>query len=186
MIVTDTTLVGFTMINGTWGLQLALLIAALFNYFINPEPQIYATPAQVDELHFVRMFTIPFVHACLTIFNFVASSDKIPYDGVKQGLSFLGMIMYTYMILTASKCMIFYPYPLSDKSLDNAQMKASYLWLIIEQLVFISTLVSNVVFIMIRSCIRNKLQLDMIDEKRQLPNVDTIISISEVANAWNA
>ncbi len=90
------------------------------------------------------------------------------------------------MILTASKCMIFYPYPLSDKSLDNTQMKASYLWLIIEQLVFISTLVSNVVFIMIRSCIRNKLQLDMIDEKRQLPNVDTIISISEVANAWNA
>ncbi len=90
------------------------------------------------------------------------------------------------MILTASKCMIFYPYPLSDKSLDNTQMKASYLWLIIEQLVFISTLVSNVVFIMLRSCIRNMLQLDMIDEKRQLPNVDTIISISEVANAWNA
>lgn len=26
------------MINGTWGLQLALLIASLFNYFINPDP----------------------------------------------------------------------------------------------------------------------------------------------------
>jgi len=36
MIVTDTTLVGFTMITGTWGLQLGLLIATLFNYFIYP------------------------------------------------------------------------------------------------------------------------------------------------------
>lgn len=65
-------------------------------------------------------------------------------------------------------------------------MKSSYLWLIIEQLVFISTLVSNMVFIAIRTCVRHKLQLDLIDEKRQLPNVDTIIAASEVANAFNA
>ena len=38
MIVTDTTLVGYTMINGTWGLQLGLLIASLCSYFINPTP----------------------------------------------------------------------------------------------------------------------------------------------------
>jgi hypothetical protein len=38
MIVTETTLVGYTMINGTWGLQLALFVASLFNYLINPDP----------------------------------------------------------------------------------------------------------------------------------------------------
>lgn len=42
------------------------------------------------------------------------------------------------------------------------------------------------VFIAVRSCVRHKLQLDLIDEKRQLPNVDTIIAASEVANAFNA
>ena len=47
-------------------------------------------------------------------------------------------------------------------------------------------LISNIVFIAIRSCVRHKLQLDLIDEKKQLPNVDTIIAISEVANAFNA
>lgn len=36
MIVTDSTLVGFTMINGTWGMQLGLLVACLTNYFIYP------------------------------------------------------------------------------------------------------------------------------------------------------
>jgi len=34
--------------------------------------------------------------------------------------------------------------------------------------------------------VRHKLQLDAIDEKKQLPGVDTIIAISEVANAFHA
>ena len=40
MIVTQTTLVGFTLINGTWGVQMALFIASLFNYFVKPNPDI--------------------------------------------------------------------------------------------------------------------------------------------------
>jgi hypothetical protein len=39
MIITESTLVGYTMINGTWGLQMALLVASLFNYLINPNPE---------------------------------------------------------------------------------------------------------------------------------------------------
>lgn len=31
MLVTQTSLVGYTLINGTWGIQLALLVASLFN-----------------------------------------------------------------------------------------------------------------------------------------------------------
>jgi hypothetical protein len=37
MIVTDSTIVGFTMTNGTWGLQMALFVASLFNWFVNPD-----------------------------------------------------------------------------------------------------------------------------------------------------
>lgn len=85
--------------------------------------------------------------------------------------------MYTGMILLASQSMTYYGYPLAAGEVDTLQMKSSYLWLIIEQLVFISTLASNVIFIIIRSFVRHKLQLDLIDEKRQLPNVDTIIAI---------
>jgi len=40
MIVTDSTLVGFTMINGTWGVQFALLCASIFNILIYPNPDI--------------------------------------------------------------------------------------------------------------------------------------------------
>lgn len=45
MIVTDSTLVGFTMINGSWGLQMGLLVACLFNFIIYPNIDI---PQSVD------------------------------------------------------------------------------------------------------------------------------------------
>lgn len=96
------------------------------------------------------------------------------------------MVVYTIMILQASSAMIYYHYPLAPGEVDTLQMKASYLWLIIEQLVFISLIASNMTFMAIRSCVRHKLQLDKIDERRQLPNIDTIIAASEVANAFNA
>ena len=127
MIVLDTTLVGFTMINGTWGLQLALFIASLFNYFINPTPTPPQDPtlsdseyqAELNSLHFTRMVVIPLSHGLLTVFCFISSSDRIPWEGLKQGLSFLGMVVYTVMILQASSAMIYYHYPLSPGEEDT-------------------------------------------------------------------
>jgi len=34
MIITDTTLVGYTVINGTWRLQLALMAGAIYDYYL--------------------------------------------------------------------------------------------------------------------------------------------------------
>lgn len=77
--------------------------------------------------------------------------------------------------------MTYYHYPLVDGQSSSNSVLSSYVWLAIEQLVFTSLIVSNMVFLCIRSFVRHKLQLDLIDEKRQLPNVDTLIAISEVA-----
>jgi hypothetical protein len=115
---------------------------------------------------------------------FISSSDRIPWDGLKQGLNFLGMVLYVQMILEASVTMSMFTKTMISEG--DLQSKSAYLWLVIEQLVFMSTLISNVVFLLIRSQVRHKLQLDAIDEKKQLPNVDTIIAISEVANAFHA
>lgn len=61
-----------------------------------------------------------------------------------------------------------------------------YIWLEIEWGVFLGTLLSNALFLALRSCFRHKIQMDIIPEKKQLPNVDTIMAIVEVANAFNA
>lgn len=190
MIVTDSTLVGYTMINGTWGLQMALLIGSLSNFFINPDPldMSVATQTQIDELRFLRLYLIPMTHGSLMLMLLISSSDRIPWDEVKQGLNFLAMILQINMILSASLGMANFDWPIpSNYPYDKAlQWEASYIWLEIEQLVFLSVLASNVIFLVFRSCVRHKLRLDRIDEKRQLPNVDTIIALSEVANAFHA
>ncbi len=79
MIVTDSTLVGYTMINGTWGLQMALLIACLFNYFVNPDPLDLdvATQTEIDSLKFLRSTTIPVTHGMLMIMCFIVNSERI-------------------------------------------------------------------------------------------------------------
>ena len=96
MIVTDSTLVGYTMINGTWGLQMALFIASLFNYLINPDLEYTAGYPDEDQktINFLRKFIIPLTHGALMIMCFIVSSDRIPWDGLKQGLNFAGMLLY--------------------------------------------------------------------------------------------
>jgi hypothetical protein len=49
-----------------------------------------------------------------------------------------------------------------------------------------STIFSNALFIALRTCFRHKIQLDEVPEKKQLPNMDTIVAIVEVSNAFNA
>jgi len=41
MIITDSTLTGFTVINGSWGLQLGLFVGSLYNYFLYPSDKVY-------------------------------------------------------------------------------------------------------------------------------------------------
>lgn len=79
MIVTETTLVGYTMINGTWGLQMALFIASLFNYFVNPDPLdlTVATQNEIDDLKFLRSIVIPMTHCILMFMVFVVNSERI-------------------------------------------------------------------------------------------------------------
>ena len=85
MIVTDSTLVGYTMINGTWGLQMALFIASLFNYFLNPHPEYTAEYSIEDQntIDFLRQYIIPLTHGALMIMCFITSSDRIPWEGLK-------------------------------------------------------------------------------------------------------
>jgi len=41
MIVTDSSINGYTVINGSWGLQMGLLVGSLYNYFMYPSDLVY-------------------------------------------------------------------------------------------------------------------------------------------------
>jgi hypothetical protein len=120
----------------------------------------------MQNLKTIRKFIIPLSHTALMVFTFVSSSDRIPLEGLKLSFNFMGMITYTIMILNASVAMTYYHYPLPAGETNDLSMQASYLWLVIEQLVFISLLMSNMLYIALRSCFRHKINLDQKDTKR--------------------
>lgn len=156
------------MINGTWGMQMGLLVACLFNYATYPVVDVPISPdisvAQYDyemqQLRIIREFYIPISHFGLMVFTFISASDRIPWEGLKQSFNFMAMITYTLMILNASVAMNYYHYPLQSGQVNSLAMQASYLWLVIEQLVFISLLLSNMTYISLRTCLHHKLNLD--------------------------
>jgi hypothetical protein len=66
------------------------------------------------------------------ITTFISNSDRIPWDGLKQACSFLGMLIYTIMILNAAEAMNFYNYPLEEGQVADETVQASFMWLVIE------------------------------------------------------
>ncbi len=121
---------------------------------------------ELQELKITRQFVIPISHGLLMLMTLISSSDRIPFFEAKQSFSFLAMIIYTNMILIASQSMNYYHYPLAADQTNTVSMQTSYLWLIIEQLVFIFMIISNMLYLGLRSCFRNKLQLDLTDARR--------------------
>jgi hypothetical protein len=81
--------------------------------------------------------------------------------------------------------MSFVPQPFNWELADSG-LSSVMIWFEIEWLVFIGTVLSNMLFLALRTCMRHKIQLDQVPERKQLPGVDTIIAIQEVANAFNA
>lgn len=192
MLVTQTTLVGYTIINGTWSIQFALLIASIFNYQIFPDvfdlhyfSDANLTQSQIDRFNNTRRFGLPMIHGALTIINFVTNNPRINLDCGKQFFSFGGMLIMILLIQEITNIMYVFPQPI-DWIHAPYQAVGCYIWLELEWMIFSATLISNVVFIMVRSCVRHKIQLDQVPERKQLPNVDTIIAIKEVVDAFCA
>jgi len=98
-------------------------------------------------------------------------------DGIKQFMNFIGMILYVYLILQVTEVMVLYPRPMLWEGPTHLSLAATFMWFQVETGVFIGLLVSNAIFLAVRACIRHKLQLDDIPERKKLPNVDTIIAI---------
>lgn len=59
-----------------------------------------------------------------------------------------------------------------------------YLWLIIEWLAILGIMITNIVFLILRSCFRHKLQLDKVPAKKQIPNQDTILALKMLINIY--
>lgn len=83
------------------------------------------------------------------IMCYISSSDRIPYESLKQGLNFAATFIYIIAVLQAAISMTYFHF--HDGISVNNDVLTAFVWLAIEQLVFTSVLLSNMIFLCIRS-----------------------------------
>ena len=126
---------------------------------------------------------IPVIHALMMITSAISGSDRLNLDSIKQASSFLGIILNMILIIQVSHCMCLFPYPMNW---NDPVLSATYVWFEVEWGIFAGTIFSTTLYLLIRSLTHNKLKLDQVPVKKQLPEIDTIIANRNLSDAFNA
>lgn len=99
--------------------------------------------------------------------NFIQYHDKIKNEGIKHGCTFLAMMLYLLVVLLVGNAVFFMPRP---KACRNLATGCVVMWLQIELMLWAGVILSNVLFLFLRSCIKHKVLVDgFLDETKRLP-----------------
>lgn len=121
------------------------------------------------------------------ISGLIAHNGAIPWDGLKYGVSFIGVFFYIYTNIGTASILSNFPNAEVSYFLPyGPSISALVCWFVTELVFYFGVIVSNMLFILIRTFLKNKIQLDSkIDEKEKLPQIDTISALNEIATAWH-
>lgn len=75
-------------------------------------------------------------------------------DGLKQALSFIGMLLMINLLMQITQVMFIFPQPVNWT--DDAESSGVFLFFEIEWLVFLGSIFSNILFIILRTLFRSK------------------------------
>lgn len=187
MLVTESTLVGFTILNGTYSMQLALLAGSLYNLWKYPiirNTPMQLTPSEQQLFYHSRYYYIPIAHLLLFASNLIQQYKPAKRKKVNQIFSFASTILMVLQNLLISRLMGYFP--VGYEITDNEVLTAVYVWLQIEWVTFVAIIVSNVCFLLLRSCFHHKIRVEDVPERMQLPGIDTIVAIQSIANQFNS
>ena len=84
MLVTSNTLIGYTIINGTVGIQLAMFVASLFNLFVFDDisSSKLFTEKQLDSIEWTRRKCV-ISHCLLMLVNICTGNPRFQHEGIK-------------------------------------------------------------------------------------------------------
>ena len=186
MIVTDTTLTGYTVINGSWGLQFGLLVGSTYNYLVYPSSELVAYPNSTNNIpKFAEVIRIAliFLHALLMMVNILMQADRLNAPTLKYIMAFTGMMLYVYAIIQVA--WVNYETPTPDNS-ANLATGAIVTWFRIELACWFGIVVSNIIFMLLRGLFKHKIDHSTyMDESKKLPNIDTMIALHAAGTSFH-
>lgn len=113
----------------------------------------------------------------------MGSTTRMDYIGIAIGGSFIGMLATVYVLIIVAA--INYITPRLGKC-DTFEEAAFVNWMHIEIFYNLAIVISNMIFMAVRACLKHKVEVDRsIDEKKKLPFIDTLAALTHVTGAWN-
>ena len=171
-----------------------MLVGSLVSLFMFPIETFNAKPDPIcifadrfDEVVYRNRIWLVAMHAFLMVSCWLNSSSRFNNKILNYFCTFLGMFWYIFEILSIALNNYMTPPPNSaNTGVFNTQTAAIITWGRIELYVWFGIVVSNIVFMFLRSLIRPALDPTVyIDDKKKIPQIDTIIALQEVASLFH-
>jgi hypothetical protein len=188
MLITDSTLVGYTILTGTFRLQLALLAGCIFNVLRFPSKDelqnLNLTDSEQEFFTLSRLYYLPISHFLQFCLNIIQENRRLKLNRHKEVFAFAGTCIMVMTNLIVCNMLLYFPNHFSADV--TAEMSATQVWLLVEWFFFTSTLFSNGLFLLLRSFFHHKVKVEPVPERMQLPHTDTIMTIQQIVNVFNS
>ena len=169
MIVTNNTFVSYSMARGSVQFQLILLTVSLYTIIAMPNDEITQEDLfpglSLGQFNFYTKVLIPTLIAANLLINVL--TDYLGFESIEYPAAIMGLCSQFALFSLVVRCEIFYDF-------SDANTYAYYYWLYLLEVNLIGQIVSGVIFMMLRGCIRPKVQLRSIPETKCVPETDAL------------
>jgi hypothetical protein len=155
MIIADNALAGVTLINGTWQIQLSLLVMTI--YILVAHSTIGLTNTTDDEVCTTARRNILFLHTGLLIILPVINHPNFNYIFLKYSLNTIGMICGVACTVLTGSCYMRIPKISESMTISTA---ANKIFFATELYSFLAIIVSHSLFLVLRSLFKHKIKPD--------------------------
>ncbi len=169
MIVTNNTFVSYSMARGSVQFQLILLTVSLYTIIAVPNDEItekdLETGLSLGKFNFFTKVLIPTLIAANLLINVLI--DYLGFESIEYPAAILGLCSQLALFSLVVRCEAYYIF-------NDYNTFAYHYWFYLLEVNLIGQILSGVIFMMLRGCIRPKVQLRPIHETKSLPETDAL------------
>jgi len=178
MIVTNNTFVSYSMARGSVQFQLILLTVSLYTIIAVPDDAITQEDLQpglsLEQFNFYTKVLFPTLIAANLLINVL--TDYLGFESIEYPAAIMGLCSQFALFSLVVRCEIY----IILKDASTYAYYYGYIYLL--EVNLIGQIVSGVIFMMLRGCIRPKVQLRSIPETKCVPETDALTVYKDEIN----
>lgn len=136
-----------------------------------------------DFVNYVR-YQFPLQHAFLTIMIFLTNNPIFPIEALREPFAVIGMLIIVNILVETTVCFTVYPWEL-PWGLWTPDVRSSVIFLTIDWVSITGIIFGNILFLIIRSFCRHKVNLNQVCESKQIPSADSVIAMKTVMEQFS-